>query len=246
MALRDLLWKEMVKMCSVYAAFTEIEQRMVNWYKAQLNEASQAHDDCKALTKGLMEKNKLLDALISKRDKLKLEKETIIADHKLLKSKLTGSEQEVTNLKEQNKLLSERVTKLSEDLDFANTTRDKIANDTWEYSESLSKRMNIYTEVKDGKLVSATTPEKEENAEEAEKEEPAEKDQIGSSISKDPPPSLNQLFKEVAQESSVVQTIEQPPLPAPSSGFPDSLVDPPLSTGPSAVADAGVNPSVGN
>ncbi|KAF7807418.1 uncharacterized protein G2W53_039579 [Senna tora] len=199
----------------------------------------------------LKELNKL--KLTLERDRLKLEKETIVASNELLKSKLTGSEQEAINLKEQNNLLTEKTEKLSEqneklskELTYAIATRDKIARDAREYLESLSKSqekiyslgakdsiywawnncldqvkllnpslpivfegIDVYSSVIDGKLVSTTTPEKEEDQKEVEEKENVEVEKIDSLTPKEIPPSLAHLFEEAAQDPLAGNVIQQ-------------------------------------
>ncbi|KAF7821995.1 uncharacterized protein G2W53_027450 [Senna tora] len=91
-ALRDLPGKEMVRMCSTYAAFVEIEEKMVGWYKDRLHEVSDAHKECLNLTQRLGDCEKAIDALTSERDKLKLEKETAMANIEVYRSKVSGFE----------------------------------------------------------------------------------------------------------------------------------------------------------
>ncbi|KAF7824262.1 uncharacterized protein G2W53_022406 [Senna tora] len=260
-ALRDLLGKEMLRMCSTYATFMETEEKMVGWYKEQLHEVYDAHKECLTLTQKLGNCERTIDALTSERDKLKLEKETAVADMELGRSKASGLHLEVDNLKEQNKYMSDRNdkvceqnTKLSEELVRVTAARDKLAVEARGHQELLSKNqeeivdlrhaleivqedhrsavlgakdsidwawsncldqvkllnpnlpivfegMNVYLSVVDGKLVSATSPEEEE-----------EKDDEGKEVIEvekiDPPPStgvlisLAELFDDAAKDPS--------------------------------------------
>ncbi|KAF7831741.1 uncharacterized protein G2W53_014074 [Senna tora] len=135
-ALRDFLRKEMVRMCSTYAAFVKMEQKMVDWYKDRLREVSDTHEDCE----------KAINALTSERDKLKLEKETAVVSMELYRSKMSGFELDARNLKEQNKYMSERNdnvfeqnVKLTEELAAAVSARDKLVTDSKEHLDLLSK-----------------------------------------------------------------------------------------------------------
>ncbi|KAF7843835.1 uncharacterized protein G2W53_000740 [Senna tora] len=145
-ALRDLLGKEMLRMCSTYAAFVETEEKMVGWYKDRLEEVSDAHQECLVLTRKLGECEKAVSDLTSERDRLKLEKETAVANMEVLRTKMSGFELEANNLKEQNRCMSERNDKfleenlkLSEDLSMATSARDKLAADAKGYLDLLSQ-----------------------------------------------------------------------------------------------------------
>ncbi|KAF7831745.1 uncharacterized protein G2W53_014078 [Senna tora] len=122
-ALRDLLGNEMVRMCFTYAAFVETEERMK-----------------------LGEREKAASALTSERDRLKLEKETTVANMEVYRTKMSGFEMEANNLEEQNKCMSERNDKvfeqnlkLTEDLAAAVAARDKLAADSKGYLDLLSQ-----------------------------------------------------------------------------------------------------------
>ncbi|KAF7808448.1 uncharacterized protein G2W53_035191 [Senna tora] len=109
--------------------------------------------------------------------------------------------------------------------------------------------MSVYAKVKNEKLVSATSPKKEEIMAEGDKEGFVEKDQIGSPVSKDPPSSLNQLFKEVAQDSpfgDIIQLIESLAPLVPFSDVPAASANPPLSSNPKAANGSVADPLVGN
>ncbi|KAF7829273.1 hypothetical protein G2W53_020437 [Senna tora] len=145
-ALRDLLGKEMLRMCSTYAAFVETEEKMVGWYKDRLEEVSDAHQECLVLTRKLEESEKAVNDLTSERDRLKLEKETAVANMEVLRTKMSGFELEANNLKEQNKCMSERNDKvleenlkLSEDPSMVTSARDKLAADVKGYLDLSSQ-----------------------------------------------------------------------------------------------------------